>query len=376
MLKAARKVFGRNYEPLNRIEISLSNLASNYNYLSNLNKNIKVGIVVKSNAYGHGLKLLAKDLDKLNAPFFFVDSLYEAYELLKENVKTPVLIMGFVDPESLKTKKLPFSFAVYNMETLNALNKYQPEVKIHIFVDTGMHREGVRIEELEKFIRFIIDNTNLEIEGLMSHLADSDHPENSLTQQQINDFEKAYAICQRLKVYPKWIHLGNSSAVISSRKFPKICNLGRAGLAFYGIDPQFDNNNLKPALRLISKVSQIKDVFAGEKVGYDFDFTAERRLKIATLPIGYFDGVDRRLSSKGFVKVKDKYCRIIGRVSMNITIIDVTDVLNIEVGDEVLVFSDKRTDKNSIENSAKLSGILQYELPVHLDSSIRRELRA
>jgi len=181
MFDRIRKLSGHTYEHLNIIEISASRLNHNYNYLSSLKKNIKIAPVLKSNAYGHGLLQIAKIVDRLNPPFICVDSLFEAYELLKANIKTQILIMGFISPKSLKTKKLPFSFVVFNKELVDAISKYQPHAKIHIFVDTGMHREGVNLDELPSFIKYIKTKTNLEIEGLMSHFAKSDDPINQDT---------------------------------------------------------------------------------------------------------------------------------------------------------------------------------------------------
>ncbi len=182
--------FNRNYKALNTIEISFSFLKYNFKYLSSLNKNIKVAPVLKSNAYGHGINELSKKIDVLNAPFLCVDSLFEAYELLKRNVKTKILIMGYIDPLSLNTKTLPFSFVVYDKERIDALNKYQPYARIHIFVDTGMHREGVRLEGLPKLLEYIKSKTNLEIEGLMSHMAKSEDFKNPLTKNKLKTLER------------------------------------------------------------------------------------------------------------------------------------------------------------------------------------------
>ncbi|HBQ50661.1 TPA: hypothetical protein DD690_01620, partial [Candidatus Daviesbacteria bacterium] len=128
------------YKTLNRIEISRKNLLENYRFLSAINRKIKIAPVLKSNGYGHGIIEVAQILDKVGAPFFCVDSLYEAYELYKAKIKTPVLIMGYTNPENLKIKKLLFSFAVFDLQTVEILNKYQPGCAVHIFVDTGMSR--------------------------------------------------------------------------------------------------------------------------------------------------------------------------------------------------------------------------------------------
>jgi alanine racemase len=370
-----QKTFVKNYQPLNLIEISKANLTDNYKYLSSINKNLRVAPVLKSNAYGHGIEIVAKQLDKLNCQFFCVDSLYEAYKLLKIKIKTPILIMGYVDPKSLKTKKLPFSFAVFDYGVMLALNRYQPQAKVHIFVDTGMHREGVRIEELPKFLHTIISKTNLEIVGIMSHFAEGENPKNVSTQEQLQIFQKAISILKRSGINPKWIHIANSSAILNDKLYKgELGNMTRTGIALYGIDPQGKDKNLKPVLALKTHISQIKDLRKSEKAGYNFTFKAKEKMQIAILPIGFYDGVDRELSNKGFVLVNGKNCPIVGRVSMNITIIDISEIKNAKVNQEVIVYSNRSEDKNSIKSCAKIAGRLPYELLVHLAPSTRRVL--
>jgi alanine racemase len=373
MLRNLKKFFGRNYEPLNKIEISLLNLKHNYKYLSAIDKRIKVAPVLKSNAYGHGIQLIAKALDKFNPPYFCVDSLYEAYKLLKADVKTPILIMGYVDPKSLNTKKLPFSFAVFDYGVILALNRYQPQAKIHIFVDTGMHREGIRIEELPKFLHTIITKTNLEIEGIMSHFAEGENPKNVSTKEQLRNFQKAILILKKSGVTPKWVHIANSSAILNDKfNQAELGNMARTGIALYGIDTEEKDKNLNPVLTLKTRISQIKNLQKEEKAGYNFTFTAKENMQIAILPIGYFDGVDRRLSNIGFTLVNGNYCPIIGRVSMNITIIDVSKITNAKVGQEVIIYSNNASAKNSIQNTAKLCSEIPHVLLTNLAVSTKR----
>ena len=375
MLDSFSKLLGHNYKPLNRIEISRSALKHNYVYLNSLDKKIKIAPVLKSNAYGHGITLIAKELDSYNSPLFCVDSLYEAYELLKIRIKTPILIMGYFNPKSLQTKRLPFSFAVFTKEQVISINKYQPQAKIHIFVDTGMHREGIPINELEDYLFFIKSKTNLKIEGLMSHLAMSENPKILNTKRQIKTFKNALAIMNKNNIFPKWVHFANSSGILNSNAYEDmLSNLSRTGLALYGIDPVGKNKKLMPILRLITRIIEIKEIQKGDYVGYNFSFKAKKDMKIAILPIGYNDGVDLRLSNLGCVKIGRKYCSIIGRVSMNITTIDVSNIENIHLGQEVVVYSRKKEDKNSIENVAKQIGTMPYEILVHLASSTKRVL--
>lgn len=373
MPKYLSKLLGHNYEPLNRIEISRAALKNNYLYLESINKNVKVAPVLKSNGYGHGITLVAKELDPYHPPFFCVDSLYEAYELLKIDIKTPILIMGYFNPQSLKTKKLLFSFAVFTKEQLIAINKYQPQAKIHIFADTGMRREGILINQLKDYLSFIKSDTNLIIEGLMSHLAMSDKPKDINTQRQIAIFKKAQEICHNLNIFPKWIHLANSSGLLNSHFYGNtLGNLARVGLALYGVAGK--NTNLEPALKLITQVVEIKEIEKGDFVGYDFTFMAKKKMKIAILPLGYYDGVDRRLSNRGCVQISGKYCPIIGNVSMNINTIDISGVKNAHIGQEVVVYSNNKAGQNSIENAAKSAKTIPYDILTHLAAPTKRIL--
>lgn len=381
MINQIVKFLKKDYQTLNKIELSKQNLLQNYQYLSSLNKKIKIAPVIKSGAYGHGILEVAKILDEgctdWRIPFFCVDSLYEAYQLLKANVKTPILIMGYTDPINFKVKKLPFSYAVFDLEAAQVLNEYQPNCGIHIFVDTGMHREGISLNELPEFLQEIKKLPDIKIEGLMSHLASADYPKDPLNKIQIENFKNALEICKKHNIHPKWIHLTNSAGLLNyvPTRFARrawnvgIQNLARVGLALYGIskDPK-----LKPVLSLKSKIIQIKNLKKGDRVGYNGTFTVRKEMILGVLPAGYYDGVDRRLSNKGLVTIDGIICPIIGRVSMNITTIDISKVPNPKIGEVVFVYSNNRKDINSIENSAKICNTIPYELLVHLAQSTKR----
>lgn len=378
MLQKLKTFLGRTYTPLNKIEISSLFLLHNYNYLSNLSPAIKVAPVLKSNAYGHGIEPMAKLCDRLGAPFLCVDSIYEGYELLKAGVRTPILIMGYIDPQNLKVKKLPFSYAVYSKEQLEAINTYQKGAGIHIKFDSGMHRLGVTFEEFSDFLHTIKTYKHVRIEGFMSHFAESEHPESDLTKLQISNIRKALDTAANEGINFPWRHIANSGGLLNHAKLNlgTISNMARTGLALYGIDSRGEGNNtLKPLLRLTTKIVQIKYLKAGDKVGYNGTFIAKRDTTLAILPIGYYDGVDRRLSNKGSMLVDGQVCPILGRVSMNITTIDVSAVEKPFVGQEVLIYSDDPKDDNSIQQSAKTADTIPYDLLVHLAASTRREVK-
>lgn len=370
MLDKILKIFKKEYQTLNKIEVSKSRLIQNYKHLKSQSKGIKIAPVVKSNGYGHGMITVSQILDPLGAPFFCVDSLYEAYQLLNAKIKTPILIMGYTDPQNFKVKKLPFSYAVFDLEMVSVLDKYQPGSGIHIFVDTGMHREGIQIEDLPNFLKKLKQFKNLKIEGLMSHLATAEKPNDPLTRKQLNNFQYVQQIVKEVRIYPKWVHVSNSAGLLNDLN--PGCNMTRVGLAIYGLSTSDLSSALKPVLRLTSRIIQIKKLQKGDKVGYDGTFLVKKSMILGVLGAGYYDGVDRRLSNKGIVLVDGVECPIIGRVSMNITTIDLSRVSNPYIGQEVLIYSDNPADKNSIENAAKICKTISYDILIGLAASTKR----
>ena len=370
MIDSIRKIVGQKYYPLNEIEISKTALLHNYKYLTELS-GVPVAPVLKSNAYGHGIEIVGKILDSIAPPLIRVDSIYEAYQLLNAKVKTPIFVMGYVSSENLSVKKLPFSFSVYTNEMLINIKKYQPHAGVHIFVDSGMHREGVPMDELSEFLKKA-KSLDLNIVGIISHFAKPDSHTNVNTKNQIDNFEKAIEIGKSLDINFKFIHLFASNGIRNIENYRRVDNLTRSGKALYGIDTLKNSKKLKPVLSLNSTIIQIKKLKKGEAVGYDFIFKAPRDMVTAILPIGYNDGVSRRLSNKGFVKIGNNFCQIIGRVSMNITVIDITNVKNARVGQKVNIYSNNPNDKNCVFNVAEETGAIPYEILTHLNPSTKR----
>lgn len=373
MILLPKRLFGhRKYITLNTVTISKTHLLENYATLAKYNNAYAIAPVLKSNAYGHGLVEAAKILDSVGAPFFGVDSLYEAYELLKAKIKTRILIMGYVEPENLKVKPLPFSYAVYDELLLETIATYQPHAGIHIKVDTGMNRLGIPVDELDAFLQTLKKYPHVKIEGLMSHLASGDEPNSQLTKLQQENFAKAISIVKNAGFSARWIHLQASAGLLNNVAVDGI-TMARTGIALYGIDPTGnENSSLKPILRFTTKLVQIKKLAAGDFVGYSGTFQAKQRMTIGILPVGYYDGVDRRLSNNGTVTIDDVVYPIVGNVSMNITTVDISGVSNPSVGQEVVVFSNIASDENSITNTAKRCNTIPYDLLVHITASAKR----
>jgi alanine racemase len=370
------KLSGDGYRTLNKIEISKANLLFNYRYLRTINHRVQVAPVLKSNAYGHGLSEIVSILDPEKPPMYCVDSLPEAVQI-RNISRAKVLIMGYIDPLSLSSKKYDFSYTIFNLHLAKAVSKYQPGSEVHVFVDTGMHREGVPLKELPEFLTELKKLPNIKIVGIMSHFASADEPKSPQTAAQAKEFQRALEIAAEHGIQPIWKHLAASSGLVAGHSFNT--NLARVGKALYGIDPLTWNNPklsaspLKPTLELYSQIIETKQLSYGEKVGYNGAFRATGKTTIGILPIGYYDGVERRLTNAGTVIIGGTPCPIIGKVSMNITTVDISKVSKTHIGQKVQVISNNPTDPNSIASIARTSKTIPHEIMIHLSpTNLRR----
>jgi alanine racemase len=366
----------KRYKTLNTISVSRKALEKNYYLLQAIHPEAFICPVLKSNAYGHGLTLVAPIFDALHPSFLVVDSLYEAYELSKLRIKTPILILGYTNPENLAIKKLSFHFAVYEETLVDALARHQPHAQVHIFVDTGMSREGVQLAQLKMFVQRIKSN-NLKIVGLASHFADADNPKSDMHwKSQLAAFKQALQILREEGVEPQYKHIAASAG--SLKMHDPDMNMIRAGLISYGISPLAASDKVKApsglqqALCFTSTLVQIKTIPKGTKVGYNGTFTAKKEMKIGIVAAGYYEGVDRRLSNVGMVHIRNVDCPIVGRVSMNMTTIDLTACPNATVGDVVEIYSSNNKAATWLLTQATKAKTIPYELLVHLAATVRR----
>lgn len=376
-------IIHQTYQTLNLIEISSRALISNFNFFQKLHPEAKICPVLKSNAYGHGLRSIARFIDqKIKPEFICVDSLYEAYELEKERIRTPILILGYTFPANFEiAKRLNFSFPVYDEETVATLSRYQRQASVHIKVDTGMNRLGVRPKDINKFISLLKKYPRLKIEGIYSHLAQvADSGGKRETIKQVETFKNIVGLFEGAGFHFKWKHISATAGAL--QLFDPEFNLIRLGIGFYGLSPfganvQYDlelAKNLQPALRMITYLVQVETLKEGDAVSYDGTFVARKKMKIGILPLGYYDGLDRRLSNRGMVEIDGVECRILGRVCMNVTIVDVSQVKNPAIGQKVTVFSAHPFSSNNLTQSARLAKTIPYDLLVHLSPTIRRVL--
>lgn len=405
----------REYQSLNVIEVNSEALKHNFHTIQNAHPEALVAPVLKSNAYGHGLKQIGKWASEvLKPPFLCVDSLYEAYELKKNNVKTPLLVLGYTFPQNFKTwKRLDnIHVPVFDLETAKVLNKHQPGINVHIKIDTGMHRLGIMPDQIDEAIKELKKLNHLNIVGIYSHLSQADNPKKpDFTKAQVVLFKKAIRQFEAAGFTFKWKHISASAAALptllpSNKLNPNYINdpefnLIRLGLSFYGYSPfdTFDSENvsrrsslksepqtsnlehLQPALTLKTHIAQIKTIGQGSEVSYGGTFKAKKRMTIGVLPIGYYDGLNRKLSNIGRVMVNEnnsspvvrRPSNILGRICMNMMMIDLSDAPQASVGDSVEIISANPNAPNSIEAIAKLCDTIAYEaLLSNLSETTRR----
>ena len=376
-MELIRKIWNKitlpDYEPLIEVRIFKDALLHNLHEFQNKYPNVKFAPVLKSNAYGHGLVQVAKILDNQAIAFFMVDSFYEALVLRRAGIASPILILGYVRQEQIVNNKLKHvSFGIIDFQQLkNIITALKTPQNFHLKVDTGMHRQGILMADVETAIQLIRQNPNFILEGVCTHFADADSGDKAFTESQIEKWNKIAQTFKREFPSIKYFHASNTAG---SYFLPKIqANVARLGIGLYGFNTSpFSKLDLKPALEMKSIISSLKIIGAGEKVGYGIIFQAKQEIKIATVPVGYNEGVDRRLSNSGFFKVGGNFCPIVGRVSMNMSSIDVTQAPGVKLEGEVVVMSASKTDKNSIEQMAKMCGCTVYEILVHIPENLRR----
>lgn len=376
MIRQLQKKFSK-YEPLVHVIIKQKNILHNFREFQKGTPSIRIAPVLKSNAYGHGLLEIANILTKEPIAFFVVDSLYEANIMRRNGIKNPLLVIGYTSGKNIAVHTDGgIAFTVTSIEHLKSIAaSTKKHTAIHLKIDTGMHRQGLYPQELQEAKDIITQYPHLLVEGICTHLADADSPDEIFTEKQINLWNETYK--NAIRLFPGITH-AHVSATSGERFADRIsANVMRLGIGLYGIDPspkisQKNTRNLMPALELLTKISSIKSIQSDAKVGYNGTFTAEKQMRIATIPVGYFEGIDRRLSNLGGVRIQGKDAKIVGRVSMNMTTIDVTDLPFLEIEEPVTVISSHPEDQNSINQIAKICGCIPYEILVHIPQHLRR----
>ena len=353
-------------------EINLDTIKNNFeNVKKQLSKNVKICCVVKANAYGHGAVKLSKLYEKLGADFFAVSNIEEALQLREGGIIKPILILGYTDPSCAKILvDNNISQCVFSLDYAKALSKSAIQnkvlVKIHLKIDTGMGRIGFAYKKSENQIDDALKAcgfSGLIKEGIFTHFAVADEKfGKEYTKEQFENFTNAIKYLEDKGQKFNIKHCANSAAIYdyANAHFDMV----RAGVVLYGLCPSTEMvnmPNIKPAVKLKTVVDYIKNVKKGESVSYGREFIAQEDMTVATLPIGYADGLFRANYKKGLqVEVDGKPARIIGRICMDQCMIDLSNVKGVKIGDVVEVYGDKKY--NSIDTIAKINETINYEI--------------
>jgi alanine racemase len=361
--------------------ISLDALRHNYLTLKkHLDPGAQLMAVVKADAYGHGAIECSRALESIGADWFGVGLVEEGIALREAGIAQPILCLGgFWSGQAADVVKRDLTTVIFRLDSAAELDARAREagrtIRFHLKIDTGMGRLGVPLAELPEFARALKGFDRIRLDGLMTHFAAADDGETGYTVSQIRLFKEAVEILRGLGFDPTWRHLDNSAGI---HAYPQSHgNLARAGAALYGLArdvfaPRPGPFNLNPVMSLRSRIIMVKTVPSGTSLGYGRSHTTTRASRIATIPIGYADGLRRAHSNNGRVIVRGLLAPIVGRVSMDLMIIDATDIPDVAVGDEVILIGESNGLRITAEDLAEEIGTISYEIVTGISSRVPR----
>lgn len=345
-------------------------------------------VVVKANAYGHGLNVVAPVAAE-GGNWLGVNCLDEALAITKLGITNRIAILGHTAPgEAGIAVRNDYRQGLYRLDVAEALSIAAQSLgrtaNVHIKIETGTNRQGVAVAELEDFVRAVLNFPGLKIEGVYTHFANIEDTLNpSFAQLQLRRFNQALGVLDRLGVRPTQIH---AAATAGALLYPETnFTMIRIGIGAYGIWPSRETQlaarergrqiSLSPVLNWKTRVAQIKKVCAGDYVGYGLSFQASRPMRVGVLPVGYYDGYDRKLSNSGRVLINGQAVPVIGRVAMNMMMIDITDAAA-EIDDEVVLLGRQGNAEIRAEEVAEKAGTIPYELLSRINPLLPRVARS
>ncbi|PIP86578.1 alanine racemase [Candidatus Campbellbacteria bacterium CG22_combo_CG10-13_8_21_14_all_43_18] len=370
------------------VEINAKVAEKNFQTLKKLlSPKTKFAAVTKSNAYGHDLVEYSRLMEKFGADLICVDSIMEAKALREAGIKKPILVLGYTLPENFKmVESLNMAITISSLENLKKVVKSAKTthlgvqlpsgLKIHLKFDTGMSRQGFLKEDLEKIFK-MIEGRPIVIEGIYTHFAKAKVPnEKGETSRQKEEFEGIISAFRK-KGYKPMAHAGATSGgiVYHDAHFDMV----RFGIGIYGLWPEkavkemFEKEfRLEPVLSWKSVVSEVKKLPKGRGVGYDLTYTLKRKSKTAVVPIGYWHGYLRALSNKSSVLIRGQRAKLLGRVSMGMIVVDVTDIKGVKPGNEVVLIGRQGREEVSADELAELADTINYEIVTRINPLSRR----
>ena len=363
-------------------EIDLDALASNFRAVrARVGAGVRVMGVVKADAYGHGAAECARRLEAEGADWFGVATPEEGFALRRAGVSRPVLSFGgFWEGQAAACLARGVVPVVYRLDMAEALCAAAREAgvvaEIHVKVDTGMGRLGVRHDEAAEFAERLSGVASVRVGGLLTHFAAADEPgRDCFTEDQLRRFREAVAAFRSRGFNPTYEHMANSAAALAHPETRG--NLVRPGGVLYGLwrdvlPPLADAPELRPVMSLRTRVTLLKRVHAGETLGYGCTYEAAREMTVATVPAGYADGYARALSNRGRVIIRGEYAPVVGRVSMDLTLLDVTGIEGVRVGERVTMLGADGGLLLPAEDLARTAGTLSYEITCGVSARVPR----
>ncbi len=372
-----------------RAFVDLNALTNNFSAIrQKAGPSVEIMAVVKGNACGHGIVEVAKTLVKAGASFLAVARMCEAITLRENGIQTPILLFGGITQNQMAyAARNDIRVSVSSLEFAKKLNeklaRQDLRAKVHIKIDTGMTRLGLFPDyfadgEKEPAMNAAIQDIcamaelgNIELEGIYTHFACADETDKTHVNKQVALFEKVLAGLQE-KGISLIRHAANSAGVIDMPQ--AYYDMVRPGIMLYGVYPSSEVNHkavaLEPVMEIRSEIIHLKEVPKGVSIGYGYTYTTEKNSLIATIPVGYADGYSRALSSKGRMLVGGHSAPIVGRVCMDITMIDVTDIPGVALGDQVVILGRQGKEEITADEIASLTGTISYEVLASLTGRI------
>lgn len=373
--------------PLSYIEISKNNLIHNIKQFKSLvKKGTKINGVVKANAYGHGDMEVVKILNPY-ADYFQVNSV-EELEKIKNIARKPILLLGYVGKNDIsKAIRLGCILCVFDMHHALLINegarRLKIKQKVHIAVDSHLGREGIMPKDLDIFLSEIKKMKNIIVDGVYSHFANiEDTVDFSHAQKQIDIYKKAVELfekhgCKNIKT-----HISATSGALAYEKDNGFNNLVRIGIGLYGMWPSShledklkNKITLKPIIRWITHIAQVKTLPANHSIGYGLTYITKKPMTIAVIPQGYADGLTRQLSNNGEVLIHGKRAPILGRVAMNMFVVDISDIEDVLPEDEVVIIGKQNQGEITAEEIAIKMKTINYEVTTHISSLLPRIIK-
>lgn len=383
------------------VEICTRNLEENYRFLSGLaGRDVDLLAVVKADAYGHSLRMCAPAAVRAGAPWLGVTSVEEGIEARQLCPEARILIMSGAFPGQadaiVRHRLTPAVWDPWQFEELEAAARAADSrsLSVHLEIDTGMSRQGVPREELDTILDRFHRHSPLRLEGVMTHLFAADEADDRATAEQLSRLDDALVRIQSAGLHAGILNVGNSAtllagtseriALLAARYGMKL--LIRPGLALYGIVPEFDpgfdaaepiclaqaRRRLHPVLSWKANVVSVRSIQAGAAIGYNGTFVATEPMRIALIPVGYADGLDRKLSNRFSVLVRGQRAPLVGRISMDQSVIDVTEIPGVAPGDEVVLLGQQGTQSVSAFDHARMSDTIPWEVFTRICARVAR----